>query len=712
MKILKRALSAASVLAILALATPDKAQAQSIWTNAITDSNPSASNPFTTGQTSNANITVSGIGRGTGINANAGSNRYNANGWNSASFDANDYFTFTLDANTGFEIDFVSFVYSAQLSSGSINLAFRSSLDNYATNIGTPTSTGATISLSGAAYQNLTAPITFRLYGWGASAGTTTFSVNDFTFNGTVSAAVTGNNTTIAASTTTVALGRVMQTASNPTNNVTLNKTGTDTTTYTTTAGGQATVADAGTSFAAGTQNDQISVGINRSTTGAKTGTVTVVNTATTSAAANQGSADGNDVINVSGTVVANRTITAGSVNLGKVLVGTTTGSQASSLTTTGADLNNTRVTVNGTAASSGGVTVAAGSSQLFNEATDTIVRNVSGTFSTSGAKNVNVNLSVTGEGLTGEAVNAVTVNATADVYQAASLTANNSSDIATGGTISVGNANTSDGGQRAAAEIISKTLTGDDGWSVSGLTPGTVINQNSNASGTATFDTTGKLNGTHVGTLVLGFEHADQTIQGTAAADLGTRSWNMSHLVEGVTASTGNATVQSNGSYAGFSLTNNSGAGTQAELLGGTASGETEIAITFSAGNPGATNDASRISDVVNLTGTDGDLIVMQLSYTGDFAATDVYLAWFDGASWVLAVNGNSTGSPTFVNGAYTGQSLGSYGVDLTNKTVWAVIDHNSEFSVIAVPEPGAFALMAAAGTFFMVFRRRRQRA
>ena len=37
-------------------------------------------------------------------------------------------------------------------------------------------------------FSGLTSPVEFRLYGWGASSGTGTFSVNDFTFNGTLSA--------------------------------------------------------------------------------------------------------------------------------------------------------------------------------------------------------------------------------------------------------------------------------------------------------------------------------------------------------------------------------------------------------------------------------------------------------------------------------------------------------------------------------------------
>lgn len=165
------------------------ANAQSIFTNAITATNPSADNPFTAGQTVNSNITVSGIGRGSGIGANAGSNRYNANGWNTTSIDLNAYFTFTLTPKAGYTISLTSFVYTGQASgTGPASFAFRSSLSNYASNISTATEGGTTISLAGAAYQNLTSAITFRFYGWGASGASGTYSIDDFTFNGTVDA--------------------------------------------------------------------------------------------------------------------------------------------------------------------------------------------------------------------------------------------------------------------------------------------------------------------------------------------------------------------------------------------------------------------------------------------------------------------------------------------------------------------------------------------
>jgi hypothetical protein len=161
---------------------------QSIFFNTITGTNPNVSNPYTIGQIVNPNISVSGIGRGGGLSGINANNRYDARSWNSLLLDPNAYFEFTITPNTGRKIDFGSFVYTGQVSSlvGPVNFAFRSSVDGFTANIGTVTATGSTVSLSGATFQNITTAITFRFYGWGALAGTGTFSINDFTFNGTV----------------------------------------------------------------------------------------------------------------------------------------------------------------------------------------------------------------------------------------------------------------------------------------------------------------------------------------------------------------------------------------------------------------------------------------------------------------------------------------------------------------------------------------------
>jgi hypothetical protein len=185
-----------TLLLIIIIGTQHFSYGQSIFKNNINDTNPSLANPYTNGQITDSNITVSGIGRGSGLNGNTGGNRYNARDWNTSTFDANDYFEFTITPNSGYTIDFINFTYKAQVSAvaGPLNFAFRSSLDAFANNISTPfiANTGlevtpTPINLSDVDFQNITSSITFRFYAWGGLATTGTFSINEFTFNGIVS---------------------------------------------------------------------------------------------------------------------------------------------------------------------------------------------------------------------------------------------------------------------------------------------------------------------------------------------------------------------------------------------------------------------------------------------------------------------------------------------------------------------------------------------
>ncbi|HLN95541.1 MAG TPA: T9SS sorting signal type C domain-containing protein, partial [Flavobacterium sp.] len=160
-----------------------------IFSNPITGTNPNTSNPYTNGQTFDANISVSGIGRGAGASGTNANNRYNANSWDTVSLDPTAYFEFVLTPVAGYQIDFTNFVYTAQASgSGATSVVFRSSVDGFTANIGTATLTGTTISLTDTAFQNVSSGITFRVYAWGASNSTGTFSIDSFEFNGLVEA--------------------------------------------------------------------------------------------------------------------------------------------------------------------------------------------------------------------------------------------------------------------------------------------------------------------------------------------------------------------------------------------------------------------------------------------------------------------------------------------------------------------------------------------
>lgn len=164
-----------------------------IWTNPITGTNPATSNPYTTGQTVNSNITVSGIGYAAGMTALTSTNTYNVGDWTtSTTINTGQYFNFTITPSTGYKVSMASFVYTGTSGSRApTSFAFRSNAngDNFATNIGTPTAAGTTISLSGSNYQNLTSATSFRFYGFNSvngSASARSYAINDFTFNGTI----------------------------------------------------------------------------------------------------------------------------------------------------------------------------------------------------------------------------------------------------------------------------------------------------------------------------------------------------------------------------------------------------------------------------------------------------------------------------------------------------------------------------------------------
>lgn len=168
-------------------------QAQTIiFKNDITHSDPSQFNPFSIGQVTDANITATGIGRGPGLIASPSADIYRVTGWDTPAVDLTAYLEFTITPNTGFKINFSTQEFKCNLS-GAPNLTpylIRSSLDNYTTNIPFSQATFAAptiVNLSAASFQNITTPITFRIYPFGGVGTTATFSINDFTFKGTVS---------------------------------------------------------------------------------------------------------------------------------------------------------------------------------------------------------------------------------------------------------------------------------------------------------------------------------------------------------------------------------------------------------------------------------------------------------------------------------------------------------------------------------------------
>jgi len=167
---------------------------KNIYYNSITGTNPNLDNPYLTGQVYDPNITVSGIGRGSGIGGNAANDRYNANNFTTdTSVDANDYFYITLTPNTGYFIDFSSlFLIHQRNSNGPTKFAVRSSVDSFTADLAVYTNNGSntpiteTLSLAAASFDAITSSITFQIYGYTAVTTAGTGSVNEFDFYGKV----------------------------------------------------------------------------------------------------------------------------------------------------------------------------------------------------------------------------------------------------------------------------------------------------------------------------------------------------------------------------------------------------------------------------------------------------------------------------------------------------------------------------------------------
>ncbi len=237
-------------------------------------------------------------------------------------------------------------------------------------------------------------------------------------------AAVQGNNSVLGASTSSVALGRVMLNYV-PATDVTISLTsGTSATGFSISTAGGATASASNNGPGALTPagSAAVSVGLTNAT-GSYSGTVQVQNLGDdglgggpSSAGPGEGNAQSPISIGVSGTVVDNRVVTASSVNFGLVHVGAAVG-QSITLSTSGDDNHFTRVSVGNAGPDANGISVTGGTNPPFNGSSVTDQRTLSGILSTVGAVNGLITLPTTGEGLNGEAPVNVPVSYAAQVF-------------------------------------------------------------------------------------------------------------------------------------------------------------------------------------------------------------------------------------------------------------------------------------------------------
>lgn len=232
---------------------------------------------------------------------------------------------------------------------------------------------------------------------------------------------------------------RVMQNETVDSRSIQVTKTGNDGTYYSVTTTGIATSSQSGrhNAFEHNTQDStNITVGAISgvtSTTGRKTGSITIDNLDITTGGGNgRGNRDADDVINLNVDVLSQRSVDGTEVELGPVIRGATV-SGSSQLSTSGSDQERTRINVAATA--NDGSVSATGTGTRFDAASDTGTRNLSATFDTAGSQKGSLEFAVSsaeaGGGLTGEgSYDSLLIDYSATVFDASNASGSIDSDL------------------------------------------------------------------------------------------------------------------------------------------------------------------------------------------------------------------------------------------------------------------------------------------
>jgi hypothetical protein len=143
--------------------------------------------------------------------------------------------------------------------------------------------------------------------------------------------------------------------------------------------------------------------------------------------------------------------------------------------------------------------------------------------------------------------------------------------------------------------------------------------------------------------------------------------------------------------------------AGTTAQFLSGknasTALDHTGRALSHDVAIGWSSATCATASAIMSLWGTSdigaasGDTIALSMSFDRMSISNAALVSGYFGlatqdssGNWVSAVSQNAGGTPTFVFGAWNAAyPLGTYGIDPTTNTVWAVVNHAGRFAVAA---------------------------
>jgi len=103
--------------------------------------------------------------------------------------------------------------------------------------------------------------------------------------------------------------------------------------------------------------------------------------------------------------------------------------------------------------------------------------------------------------------------------------------------------------------------------------------------------------------------------------------------------------------------------------------------------------NDGTLRSNILTIWGMPNfgtsdvtDVFALSMTYNSSTVGACALMTQKDGGTWVPAVSMNAGGAKKFVAGPFNpSYGLGTYGIDFATKTVWAVINHASNFAVQA---------------------------